>query len=69
MSTKRDFIAVAEILNANTASLAMVQDFADMFAEQNPRFNRPLFINAATGELRRLRATEDYLWNKEVYPE
>lgn len=67
--TKAEFIAVADILNKNTAPLPLVQDFADYFGEQNPRFNRALFINAATGELRRQRATEDYLWTKEVYPE
>ncbi len=54
MSASRHiFVKVAECLSANHAPLTMVQDFADMFAEVNPRFNRPLFIQASTREIRK----------------
>lgn len=51
--TKKDFIAIAATLAANAAPLALVLDFADMLADSNPRFNRPLFVDAATGQLRK----------------
>lgn len=51
--TKKDFIAIAAVLGANHAPLSLVLDFADMLAETNPLFNRPLFVDAATGQLRK----------------
>lgn len=50
--TKKDFIAIAVILDANRAPLAIVSDFADMLEEQNPRFNRQLFVEASTENMR-----------------
>lgn len=49
--TKKDFIAIALVLDANQAPLALVQDFADMLEEQNERFNRSQFIRASTENL------------------
>lgn len=67
-STKSNFVAVAEVLNANVAPLPLVQDFADMFAEENPRFNRALFIAASTKEWRKRRESEERIYYAEVYP-
>ena len=49
--TKKDFEAIAEVLNANAAPLSLVLDFADMCEESNPRFNRALFVQASTAKL------------------
>lgn len=46
--TKKDFIAIAKVLDANVAPLELVQDFADMLVETNERFDRTLFIRAST---------------------
>lgn len=51
--TRKHFIAIAATLDANRAPLALVQDFADMLEEQNERFDRPRFIEAATINIRR----------------
>lgn len=50
--TRKDFEAIAEVLNANHASFAIVSDMADMLEETNPRFDRGLFFKAATSEIR-----------------
>ena len=50
--TKKDFVAIAHTLDANFADLNLVLDMADTLAESNPRFNRVLFILAATENLR-----------------
>jgi hypothetical protein len=50
--TKKDFIAIAAVLNANHADTALVLDMADMLGEQNPLFNRALFVDASTTALR-----------------
>lgn len=52
MFTKRYYVKVAHTLNANHASLAIVLDFADMFEEDDERFDRAAFVQAATGNLR-----------------
>lgn len=54
MMTRQDFTAIAVCLDANHADLSMVLDFADMLGEQNERFNRALFVQAATGNLQTL---------------
>lgn len=51
MMTRKDFEAIAEVLDANRAPLETVLDMADMLGEQNPRFNRGLFIQASTHKL------------------
>lgn len=50
--SKRDFEAIAHTLNANMAPLELVLDFADMLEETNPRFDRSLFVQAATMTIR-----------------
>jgi hypothetical protein len=50
--TKRDFIAIAKVLDANFAPLAIVSDFADMCEETNERFDRQKFVIASTQNLR-----------------
>jgi hypothetical protein len=49
--SKKDFEAIAHVLNANVANLAIVLDFADMLEESNPRFDRARFIDASTVKL------------------
>lgn len=51
--TKKDFEAVANIINQNRfegtrkeACESIAQDFADMFAEANPRFDVDRFMAA-----------------------
>ena len=46
--TKKHFEAIANTLNANRASMELVLDMADTLAETNPRFDRDLFIKAAS---------------------
>lgn len=55
MMTRKDYIATADILDtlvatvegdALTAVLDAVDEFALMFANDNPRFDRTRFINA-----------------------
>ena len=52
MMTRKDFEAIAHILDANVADEGIVLDFADMLAEQNPRFDRARFIDASTNVYR-----------------
>ncbi len=49
--TKRGYIAIAHVLNVNHASLEIVQDMADMLGEDNPRFDRTRFMDAACIEI------------------
>lgn len=53
MMTKKDFEAIAHTLDANHAPLTLVQDFADMLKEDNPRFDRDTFIRAATHNIKK----------------
>lgn len=48
MMTRKDFEAIAAVLDANMASEGTVLDMADMLAEQNERFDRARFIAAST---------------------
>jgi hypothetical protein len=50
--SKRDFIAIAHVLNANMAPLELVSDFADMLEEDNDLFDRQKFVVASTLNLR-----------------
>lgn len=51
--TRKDFEAIARILDANTADYCIVADFADFLSEENPRFDRERFVEASTQELRK----------------
>ena len=53
MMTKQHFEAIAHTLDANVADMCLVLDFADMLEEQNDRFDRPRFVEAATKAWRR----------------
>ena len=44
--TKRDFIAIAEILCAERASTAISSRLASYFKSQNPRFDAGRFVKA-----------------------
>ena len=52
MMTRKDYIATAEILKTYSEAMDnfffedLVNDFADMFAEDNDRFNRVRFLEA-----------------------
>jgi len=59
--TKKDFIAIAHTLDANLAPLSLVQDFADMLAETNPRFDKRLFVAASTIRLEKQMEHEKYM--------
>lgn len=58
MMTRKDYVATAEILNNHFNNYPveisdfreLVLDFADMFAEDNPRFNEEKFVNAVFGK-------------------
>lgn len=47
MLTKKHFVEIADILNANGVAEGTVEDFADYFADENPQFNRKVFLAAA----------------------
>ena len=55
MMTRKHYVAVAEIIKAfphgsPTASQAkLIEAFADMFAQDNPRFDRGVFVEACGG--------------------
>lgn len=59
--TKKDFIAIAEVLNANLSPLATVLDMCDVFAADNPRFNKQVFVAAATKNLAARMEHEKYM--------
>lgn len=46
--TKKDYIQIAAVLNANQADLSLVLDMADMLGEDNERFDRERFVRAST---------------------
>ena len=58
MMTRKDYVAVAEILNRHFSNYPveisdfkeLVFDFADMFADDNPNFNEDKFIEAVYGK-------------------
>ena len=58
MMTRKDYVAVAEILNRHFSNYPveisdfkeLVFDFADMFADDNPNFNEDRFIQAVYGK-------------------
>jgi hypothetical protein len=58
MMTRKDYVAVAEILNRYLSNYPveisdfkeLVFDFADMFADDNPNFNEDRFIQAVYGK-------------------
>jgi len=56
--TRKDSEVIARTLNANTAPLDLVLDFADMLEEGNPRFDRVHFVQAATGNLEKQQSFE-----------
>lgn len=46
--TRKHFEAIAKVLNANMASHELVEDFADMLEQENPRFDRDRFVDASS---------------------
>lgn len=48
--TRRDYIKVAAIIKARGADVDLANDFADLFEEDNERFDRERFL-AACGVL------------------
>lgn len=52
MMTRKDYVATAEILNGYKDTIDflvladLAEDFAEMFAEDNERFNHQRFIDA-----------------------
>jgi hypothetical protein len=59
MMTRKDYVAVAKILNdywnGSPVEVSefkyMVMDFADMFSDDNPNFNEDKFIEAVFGKV------------------
>jgi hypothetical protein len=45
--TKKDFMAIGTILCNRNASSGLVNDVADYFKSQNPRFDRDRFVTFA----------------------
>lgn len=64
--TKKDFIAIAAVLSANNSPLHTVLDMADMLEDSNPRFDRGLFVEASTGNLRKSLESDLRMLNKAV---
>lgn len=58
MMTRKDYVAVAEILNRHFSNYPveisdfkeLVFDFADMFADDNPNFDEDRFMQAVYGK-------------------
>ena len=58
MMTRKDYVAVAEILNRYLSNYPveisdfkeLVFDFADMFADDNPNFDEDRFMQAVYGK-------------------
>ena len=48
MMTKRDFMAIAEVLRVTGAPKTTMLSLADVFATRNPGFDRHRFVEAAT---------------------
>lgn len=66
LMTKKDFIAIAKVLDANHAPLALVSDFADMCEETNPLFDRQRFVEASTVNMRKDAETSARLLDREL---
>lgn len=64
--TKKHFIAIAALLDANRTPLPIVQDMADYLGEENVLFDRRRFIEAATINLRLDRASESLILSEEL---
>lgn len=47
MMTKRNYIEIADIFNANNTDEGTVLDFVDYAKEENPRFDAAKFLDAA----------------------
>jgi hypothetical protein len=51
--TRKDFIFIADVIRSMSPLTrdreAIATDFANRLGETNPRFNRALFVQAATG--------------------
>lgn len=56
MMTRKDYVKTAEILNGNRIFIhpatfsALVEEFAEMFENDNPNFNYSRFENACNGK-------------------
>lgn len=61
--TKKDYIKIAECLDANHAPLSLVLDFADMLAEDNSRFDKQKFVAASTNNLAKIIDHDHYMLN------
>src|SRR5438105_8399379 len=48
--SRKDFVAVAQILRENQVPPPLVKEFANWLATTSPRFDRERFMAAATGE-------------------
>ena len=48
MMTRKNFIAIAKILNENEASHKMIEDFGNYFYDENERFDYHKFLVAST---------------------
>jgi hypothetical protein len=48
MMTRKNFIAIAKILNENKASHKMIEDFGNYFYDENERFDYHKFLVACT---------------------
>ena len=70
MMTRKDYIATAEILKTYSEAMDyfffedLVNDFADMFAEDNDRFNRVRFVEACNWNIE-LPKEEPKRWVKD----
>lgn len=59
--SRKDFEAIAKVLNANLTPLPTVLDMADMLAEGNERFDKRKFVEASTILLARQMEHEKYM--------
>ncbi len=48
--TRKDFVAIAKVLDASGADRALCERMADMLANTNPRFKREVFLRACGAE-------------------
>ena len=65
MMTRKDFVLIAETLNANHASPELVLDFADMLEETNPRFDRARFVQHSTTNVVRILDSQVKMLDRE----
>lgn len=66
MMTRRDFESIAAVLDANHAPYPIVCDMADMLEEDNPRFDRSRFIDAASNNIREDAKRLDRMLEREI---